>query len=123
MCEFKVGDKVKTLNGMDVEIVCVDGRSDRPVMGVVFWAHGEKTSEAWHGDGSFTKEYPGHVLNLVPKSRTVTLYQALVRNKEGRYFSPEGLFSGLDDDGIEDWNEHGYKVIRLLTEYPVEVEQ
>lgn len=80
-------------------------------------------SATWHEDGSFVEGNPNNPLDPVPQSRTVTLYQALVRTMEGCYFSPYDLFSGLDDDGIEDWNSGGYKVIRLLTEYPIEVEQ
>lgn len=122
MCKFKVGDKVKTRNGTDVEIVYIDERSEQPIMGVAFWEHNRIISAVWHEDGSFVEGNPNNPLDLIPPSRTVTLYQALVRTMEGRYFSPPDLFSGLDDDGIEDWNEHGYKVIRLLTEYPIEVE-
>ena len=122
MCKFKVGDKVKTRNGRDVEIVYIDERLKQPVIGVLNDDYGEKTIQEWSDNGAYvgTKESD---LDLIPPSRTVTLYQALVRTMEGRYFSPYDLFSGLDDDGIKDWNSGGYKVVRLLTEYPIEVEQ
>lgn len=123
MCKFKVGDKVKTRDGADVEIVHIDDRLGQPVVGIRALSDGNFTIDTWSKDGRFQNNREESKLDIIPPSRTVTLYQALVRNTEGRYFRPEDLFSGLDDDGIEYWNEHGYKVIRLLTEYPIEVEQ
>ena len=121
MCKFKVGDKVKTRNGTDVEIVHRDGRLKRPVIGVLHYEDGEMAIREWSDNGAFleTKESD---LDLIPLSRTVTLYPALVRTSSGRYFTPSDLFSGLDDDGIEDWNSGGCEFIRPLTEYPIEVE-
>lgn len=123
MCKFKVGDKVKTRDGRDVEVVYIDERLKQPIIGVISWEGGDRPScYFWNEDGSFVGYGSSSELDIIPPSRTVTLYHALVRTMEGRYFSPYDLFSGLDDDEIEDWNSGEYKVIRLLTEYPIEVE-
>lgn len=123
MCKFKVGDKVKTRDGADVEIIHIDDRLGQPVVGIRALSDGNFTIDTWSKDGRFQNNREESKLDIIPPSRTVTLYQALVRTMEGRYFSPNDLFSGLDDDGIEDWNSGGYKVVRLLTEYPIEVEE
>lgn len=52
----------------------------------------------------------------------MTLYPALVRTEDGYYFTPSGLFRGLDDIELAVWNSGGFEFIRLLTEYPIEVE-
>ena len=122
MCKFKVGDKVKTRNGTDVEILYINDELGHPIIGAITKPTGEINLSFWNADGLRSNNGLLCDMDIIPPSRTVTLYQALVRTMEGRYFSPEDLFSGLDDDGIEDWNEHGYKVVRLLTEYPIEVE-
>lgn len=69
MCKFKVGDKVKTRNGTDVEIVYIDERSEQPIMGVAFWQHNRIISATWHEDGSFVEGNPNNPLDLIPLSR------------------------------------------------------
>jgi hypothetical protein len=117
MSKFKVGDKVKIRGGQDVEIIHINDVMDLPILCVVTRPAGEITYSFWNADGLLCN------MDSLPLSRTVTLYQALVRTSSGRYFTPSDLFSGLDDDGIENWNSGGYEFIRLLTEYPIEVEQ
>lgn len=121
MSSFKVGDKVKTRDGRDVEIVHRDGRLIRPVIGVLHYEDGEMAIREWSDNGAFleTKESD---LDLIPPSRTVTLYPALVRTEDGYYFTPSSLFRGLDDIELAVWNSGGFEFIRLLTEYPIEVE-
>ena len=123
MCKFKVGDKVKTRDGADVEIIHIDDRLSLPIVGIHTRLDGSAVISVWSKDGIFLRSMKESRHDIIPPSRTVTLYHALVRTIEGRYFSPYDLFSGLDDDGIEDWNSGGYKVVRLLTEYPIEVEE
>jgi len=120
MSKFKVGDKVKTRGGQDVEIIYINDAMELPILGVVTRPTGEITYSFWNADGLHT----GLLCNMdiIPLSRTVTLYRAVIRTSEGRYFTPSDLFQGLDDDGIEDWNSGGFEFIRLLTEYPIEVE-
>ena len=122
MSKFKVGDKVKTQNGQDVEIICINERLKQPVVGLFCWGDGDATCHFWNKDGSFIGVGDPDEFDIVPLSRTVTLYQSIVRTSEGSYFIPSDLFSGLDDDAIEDWNSCGCEFIRLLTEYPIEVE-
>lgn len=123
MSKFKVGDKVKTRDGQDVEIICIDERLKQPIIGVLSWEGGDRPScYFWSEDGSFVRSGSSSELDIIPLSRTVTLYRAVVRASSGRYFTPSDLFSGLDDDGIKDWNSCGFEFIRLLTEYPIEVE-
>lgn len=121
MCKFKVGDKVKTRGGQDVEIICIDERLKQPVVGLFCWGDGAATCHFWDKDGSLIKVGNPGEFDIIPLPRTVTLYPALVRTSSGRYFTPSDLFSGLDDDGIKDWNSGGFEFIRLLTEYPIEV--
>jgi hypothetical protein len=122
MSKFKVGDKVKTRGGQDVEIICIDERLKQPVAGLSCWGDGSVTCQFWDKDGSFLEAGNQDEFDIIPLPRTVTLYPALVRTSSGRYFTPSDLFQGLDDDGIEDWNSDRCEFIRLLTEYPVEVE-
>ena len=123
MSKFKVGDKVKTRNGKDVEIVCVDERARQPIIGLVFWTDGEVTSASWYEDGTYIKGRPDHTLDLVPPSRTVTLYQAVVLSPDGYPFITDRLYESGDSEALQDFSGDGYKVVRLLTEYPIEVEQ
>ena len=120
MSKFKVGDKVKTRGGQDVEIIYINDVMELPILGVVTRPTGEITYSFWNADGLHT----GLLCNMdiIPLSRTVTLYQAIVRTSSGRYFIPTGLFSSLDDDWIKEWEARGFEFIRLLTEYPIEVE-
>lgn len=122
MCKFKVGDKVKTRNGTDVEIVCVDERAKQPIIGLVFWTDGEVTSISWYEDGAFLRGRNEDGLDLIPPSRTVTLYQALVLSPDGYPFITDRLYGSGDSEALQDFSGDGYKVVRLLTEYPIEVE-
>jgi hypothetical protein len=122
MSKFKVGDKVKTRGGQDVEIICIDERLKQPVVGLFCWGDGAATCHFWNKDGSFIEVGDPGGFDIIPLPRTVTLYRAVIRTPEGRCFTPSHLFSGLDDNGIEDWNSGGCEFIRLLTEYPIEVE-
>jgi hypothetical protein len=115
MSKFKVGDKVKISGGQDVEIIHINDVMELPILGVVTRPTGEIAYSFWNADGLLSN------MGSLPLSRTVTLYQAVIRTSEGRYFIPSDLFSGLDDDAIEDWNSGGCEFIRLLTEYPIEV--
>lgn len=123
MCNFKVGDKVKTRNGRDVEIVHIDGRLKQPIIGLLVWEDGDVVSMAWYEDGTYIKGRSDGTLDIIPPSRTVTLYQAIVRTPEGRYFIPDKLYQGENSDGFQYFKDGGYKVVRLLTEYPIEVEE
>jgi len=50
---FKVGDKVKTRDGRDVRIICVDSKSTtRPIEGLVSEDLNEGIN-VWMADGSF----------------------------------------------------------------------
>ena len=120
MSKFKVGDKVKTRGGQDVEIIYINDVMELPILGVVTRPTGEITYSFWNADGLHT----GLLCNMdiIPLSRTVTLYPALVRTEDGYYFTPSGLFRGLDDIELAVWNSGGFEFIRLLTEYPIEVE-
>ena len=122
MCKFKVGDKVKTRNGTDVEIVCVDERAKQPIIGLVFWTDGEVTSISWYEDGAFLRGRNEDGLDLIPPSRTVTLYKALIRKPCGEFFICDALYEGADDKTLDVWKTDGYALVRLLTEYPIEVE-
>ena len=122
MSKFKVGDKVKTQNGQDVEIICIDERLKQPVVGLFCWGDGAATCHFWDTGGSFIEVGKPSEFDIIPLPRTVTLYQAVVRTSSGRYFIPTGLFSSLDDDWIKEWEARGFEFIRLLTEYPIEVE-
>ena len=120
MSKFKVGNKVKTRGGQDVEIIYINDVMELPILGVVTQPTGEITYSLWNADGLHT----GLLCNMdiIPLSRTVTLYQSIVRTSEGSYFIPSDLFQGLDDDMLKAWDTGPHKVIRLLTEYPIEVE-
>ena len=122
MCKFKVGDKVKTRGGQDVEILCIDERLKQPVVGLFCWGDGATTCHFWDKNGSFIEVGNPGEFDIIPLSRTVTLYRALVRTEDGYYFTPSGLFRGLDDIELAVWNSGGCEFIRLLTEYPIEVE-
>jgi hypothetical protein len=122
MCKFKVGDKVKTRNGLDVEIVHIDDRLGLPVVGIRTLSEGNFTIDTWSKDGRFHYNMEESQLDIIPPSRNVTLYPALVRTEDGYYFTPSGLFRGLDDIELAVWNSCGFEFIRLLTEYPIEVE-
>lgn len=123
MCKFKVGDKVKTRSGRDVEIIHIDDRLSLPVVGISTLSEGNFTIDTWSKDGRFQYNMEEDQLDIIPPSRTVTLYQAIVRTPEGRYFIPDKLYQGENSDGFQYFKDGGYKVVRLLTEYPIEVEE
>ena len=119
MCKFKVGDKVKTRDGRDVEIVYIDERLKQPVIGVL--QDEEMEIRQWSCNGTYANGVSWG-LDIIPLPRTVTLYTALVRAEDGYYFTTSGLFRGLGDIELAVWNSGGFEFIRLLTEYPIEVE-
>ena len=119
MSKFKVGDKVKTRDGQDVEIICIDDRLTQPVLGL---RREDASVGQWGENGSYYTTIERSSSDIIPLSRTVTLYPALVRTEDGYYFTPSGLFRGLDDIELAVWNSGGFEFIRLLTEYPLEVE-
>lgn len=121
MCKFKVGDKVKTRDGRDVEIIYIDERLKQPVIGILHYEDGGMPIQEWSNNGAYLETKESN-LDLIPPSRTVTLYRAVVLTSDGFYFTPSGLFRGLDDDELKAWDTGQYKVVRLLTEYPIEVE-
>lgn len=123
MCKFKVGDKVKTPDGADVEIVCVDDRLNRPVVGIRPLSDGSFTIDTWSKDGRFLFSMQESQHDIIPPSRTVTLYQALVSAPGGRYYIPDTLYQSEDSEEIRYLKDDGYEVVRLLTEYPIEVEE
>lgn len=122
MCNFKVGDKVKTRNGTDVEIVHIDGRLKQPIIGLLVCEDGGVVSMAWYEDGTYIKGCSDGTLDIIPPSRTVTLYQALIRRPCGDFFICDVLYEGADDKTLDVWKTDGYALVRLLTEYPIEVE-
>lgn len=122
MCKFKVGDKVKTRDGADVEIVYIDDRLGQPVVGIRALSDGNFTIDTWSKDGRFQYDKEESQLDILPPSRTVTLYQALVSAPGGRYYIPDTLYQSEDSEEIRYLKDDGYKVVRLLTEYPIEVE-
>jgi len=123
MCKFKVGDKVKTRDGEDVEIICIDDRLTQPVAGKRTRLDGSVVIDKWSEDGRFLHGMKESRYDIIPPSRTVTLYQALVRSPGGRYYIPDTLYQSEDSEEIQYLKDGGYKVVRLLTEYPIEVEQ
>lgn len=117
MSKFKTGDKVKTRDGLDVEIVYINDKLEQPVVGVLHYEDGEVGLEEWSEDGSYVEGRTSDA-DILPLSRTVTMYPALVRH-DGVYYNTGTMFT-TEDEAKKYYSPDNF--IRLLTEYPVEVE-
>lgn len=122
MCNFKVGDKVKTRNGTDVEILYINDELGQPIIGAITKPTGEINLSFWNADGLRSNNGLLCGMDIIPPSRTVTLYQALVLSPDGYPFITDRLYGSGDSEALQNFSGDGYKVVRLLTEYPIEVE-
>lgn len=74
--ELKVGDKVVTRDGRDVEILKTDLKYENPIVGIVTDDKGEQTVGLWTKKGRFydDSECNGDLF-LPPQKRTLMLYK------------------------------------------------